>query len=168
MTCLEDFEQRVRIDADTGVSDREHRFLACPIGDWLHRDSTARVGEPGGVPHPVTDGIGEAGAIAANPKRPSGGLERTFQSIALDDAAMVLDYLAHQFRKVQPLATEFDSTARDSRDIHEVIDQLGGVLDLSIENVPRAVGLGFGQFTESVWRISSSERQFLTIRKSML
>ena len=140
---VEDSREQLGGDAGAVVLDPDDDFAAGAVAAGAltrfapraHRDLSAALRVAGGVGEQVRHHLGEPHRIAVDPQPFIGDLEGEVVIALLEEIARHLDRLGDHLGDFDPLLAQLHLPAGDLRDVEEIVDQPGEVIDLSLDHL---------------------------------
>ena len=130
---VEDPRQHLGGDADPVVLHGQDQ-LPVVRGD-AELDVAAGIGVAGGVGQQIGDHLREADRIGVAEKAALFAMNRQPVMPLLEQVARHLDRLGGDVGQVDDLAPQLDLAARDLRDVEQIVDQAGQVVDLPLDHL---------------------------------
>ena len=147
---LENLLEHLRRDSDPVVGDRDHGLIRFDSHAYL--DCAARIGVLDGVAQQITDDLTQANLIGVHVYRLFRNPHRQLMTPRIDLLAHCFYCCVDDFGHIDPLNPQLHETVRNARDIEQVIEQAGHVIDLPLQGVARQSrdGRFVGRFCEQV------------------
>ena len=140
---IEDARQQIGRNARTVVLDPDDDlaaraptiFVFTAFSAGAHHDLSARLRVAGRVGEQVRHDLGEPHRIAVDPQALVGDVEGEIVIALLEQIARHLDRLGDDVGDLDPLLAQLHLPARDLRDVEEIVDQPGEVVDLPLDHL---------------------------------